>query len=109
MATIILLIGTIVVTKQIKFLQNQPIGANLNQVVAFNGKVMNDRPDSLLIKDIKTLESELKKFPFVKNTVLAQTYPGGEYNNLSSSVGITFPDGKRICGWESIFRKIRGL
>lgn len=95
LATIILLIGTIVVTKQIKFLQNQPIGANLDQVVAFNGKVMNDRPDSLLIKDIKTLESELKKFPFVKNTVLAQTYPGGEYNNLSSSVGITFPDGKR--------------
>ena len=95
LATIILLIGTIVVTKQIKFLQNQPIGANLGQVVAFNGKVMNDRPDSLLINDIKTLESELKKFPFVKNTVLAQTYPGGEYNNLSSSVGITFPDGKR--------------
>ena len=95
LATIILLIGTIVVTKQINFLQEQPIGVNLEQVVAFNGKAMIAKPDSLLVKEVKTLENELKKFPFVKNVVLAQTYPGGEYDNLSSSVGITYPDGMR--------------
>lgn len=95
LATIILLIGTVVVTKQLKFLQDQPLGANLDQVVAFNGKLLNDLPDSLFLRDVKTLESELKKFPFVKNTVLAQTYPGGDYDNLASSVGITFPNGTR--------------
>lgn len=95
LATIILLIGTIVVTKQINFLQEQPIGVNLDQVLAFNGKSMIAKPDSLLIKEVTTLESELKKFPFVKNAVMSQTYPGGEYDNLSSSVGITYPNGTR--------------
>ncbi len=95
LATIILLVGTIVVTKQIKYLQEQPIGVELDQVVAINGKVLSERVDSLLKKDFKTLEVELKKFPFVKNTVTAQTYPGGNYDNLSSNVGITFPNGKR--------------
>ncbi|WP_422082897.1 ABC transporter permease [Ulvibacterium sp.] len=95
LATIILIIGTIVVTKQINFLQDQPIGANLDQVVAIHGKVMGSRPDSLVRNDIETLKNELKKLPFVKTTVLAQTYPGGEYDNLNSNVGITFPNGQR--------------
>ncbi len=43
--------------------------------------------------DFRTLEKELKNLPFVKSAVLAQTYPGGGYEDLSSSVGITFPDG----------------
>tara|TARA_R110002167_G_scaffold105006_7_gene270303 strand:+ start:481 stop:2898 length:2418 start_codon:yes stop_codon:yes gene_type:complete len=95
LATIILLIGTIVVTKQIDFLQNQPIGANLDQVLAVNGKVMGSKPDSLVRNDIEALKNELKGLPYVKTTVLAQTYPGGEYDNLSSNVGITFPNGHR--------------
>ena len=95
LATIVLLIGTIVVTKQINFLQEQPIGVNLEQVLAFNGKAMIAKPDSLLISEVITLENEIKKLPFVKNAVLAQTYPGGDYDNLSSSVGITYPDGTR--------------
>lgn len=95
LATIILLIGTIVVTKQIDFLQNQPIGANLDQVLAVKGKVMGSKPDSLVRNDIEALKNELKNLPYVKATVLTQTYPGGDYDNLSSSVGITFPNGQR--------------
>lgn len=95
LATIILLVGTIVVTKQIDFLQTQPIGANLDQVLAINGKIMGSKPDSLVRNDIETLKNDLKKFPHVKTTSLAQTYPGGKYDNLSSSVGITFPNGQR--------------
>lgn len=95
LATIILLIGTIAVTKQINFLEDQPIGVNLDQIVAFNGRQLNNRPDSLVTKDFETLETELKNFPFVSNTVLAQTYPGGGYDKLNSNVGITFPDGIR--------------
>jgi putative ABC transport system permease protein len=95
LATIVLLIGTIVVTQQIKFLQNQPIGANLDQVLAFEGKMLNATPDSLLIKNFKTLENELKKLLFVKNSVLTRTYPGEDYNDLGSNVGINFPDGTR--------------
>lgn len=95
LATIILLIGTITVTKQIDFLQNQPIGANLNQVLAVNGVIMGYKSDSILRNEIEVLKDEIKNLSYVKSTVLAQTYPGGEYDNLSSNVGITFPNGIR--------------
>jgi len=95
LATIVLLIGSIIVTKQISFLQNRPIGATLNQVLAVNGKILGTKPDSLVRNEIEILKNDLRNFPFVKTTVLAQTYPGGEYDNLNSSVGITFPDGHR--------------
>ncbi|MGB7393542.1 MAG: ABC transporter permease [Pricia sp.] len=93
LATIILLIGTIVVTKQIQFLQDQPIGANLNQVVALNGKILDYSTDSVFIKDSRALQNELRNFPFVKSIVHAQTYPGETYDDMNSSLGITFPDG----------------
>ncbi len=95
LATIILLIGTIVVTKQINFLQDQPIGANLNQVLALNGKILAYRQDSLLTNDFNTLKKELKNLPFVKNVAMSETYPGGAYDNMSSAVGITFPNGTK--------------
>lgn len=95
LATIVLLMGTIVVTKQIKFLQDQPIGADLNQVVAFNGQVLNTMPDSLFVNKLITFKNELDNFSFVEGTAGARTYPGGGYDNLNSSAGITFPDGTR--------------
>ncbi|WP_419212789.1 ABC transporter permease [Maribacter sp. X9] len=95
LATIVLLTGTILVSKQIDFLQNQPIGANLDQVLSISGKVMGDKSDSIVRNEIEVLKNEFKSLSFVKSTVLAQTYPGGEYENLSSSVGITYPDGTR--------------
>ncbi|MEZ4810482.1 MAG: ABC transporter permease [Allomuricauda sp.] len=95
LATMVLLVGTIVVGKQIGYLQNQPIGAKLDQVMAINGTIMDNKPYSLILQDRRILKGELKDLPFVKNTALVQTYPGGGYDELSSSVGITFPDGTR--------------
>ncbi len=42
LATIVLLVGTIVVSKQIKFLKEQSIGVDLNQVLALKGDVVGD-------------------------------------------------------------------
>ncbi len=95
LATIALLMGTIVVTKQIKFLQNQPIGAELNQIIAVNGTLLDERGDSLRLKNFRTLTNELQKIAFVKEVTTSQTYPGGSYESLSSTVGITFPNGIR--------------
>ncbi len=95
LATIVLLTGTIVVSKQINFLQEQPIGAELDQVVAINGVILNERVDSLRAKNFKTLKAELQKIPFVKGVTTSQTYPGANYESLSSTVGITFPNGIR--------------
>ncbi|MFD0798907.1 ABC transporter permease [Maribacter chungangensis] len=95
LATIVLLIGTIVVTKQINFLESQPIGTNLNQVIALKGEVVTAKADSLLINDFKVLESELEKLPFVESVAIAQSYPGDSFDNLSSTRGLTLPNGKQ--------------
>ncbi len=95
LATIVLLTGTIIVTKQIKFLQDQPIGTDLNQVVALRGRALNAIPDSIFANKLETFKNELKRFPFVKGTAGARTYPGGGYDALNSNAGITFPDGTR--------------
>lgn len=92
-ATIILIIGTLVVAKQINFLKEQPIGVELAQVVAFKGEVLETVPDSLLAKKVEVFENELKNMSFIDEVATAGTYPGDGYDNLSSSVGIEYPDG----------------
>lgn len=94
LTTIILLIGTIVVTKQINFLESQPIGANINQVISLKGEVVSTKVDSLILNDYKVLGEELKKLPFIEKRASAETYPGDSFDNLSSSRGISLPDGR---------------
>ena len=92
-ATIVLLIGTIVVTKQINYLKDQPIGANLSQVVAFQGDVLTQKSDSIIRSEYQVLENELRKIPGVVKISRSQTFPGGGYDNLNSFIGITYPNG----------------
>ncbi|MDY8137531.1 ABC transporter permease [Aquimarina sp. 2201CG5-10] len=93
MATITLLIGTIVVTKQINFLEKQPIGTNLNQVIALHGEIISKKEEDLLKADFNILRTELEKFSFIKQTSTAETFPGDGYDLLSSFIGITYPNG----------------
>ncbi len=93
LATIVLLIGTIVITKQMDYIQKQPIGAQLDKVVTFQGDFFSDISDSLVRNKYKTLEAELGKYPFVKGTSRSKTYPGDSYDNLSSFIGIKYPNG----------------
>lgn len=93
LATIVLLIGTITVTKQIDFLEKQPIGADLNRTVSFQGELLTNASDSLIRIKFRTLEEELKVFPFVNAVSKSQTFPGDGYDNLPSFVGIRYPDG----------------
>ena len=94
-ATIILLVGTIMVNKQIKFLKEQPIGANLQQVVALHWQVLDaaSDSDSLIVNGLNTFKKRLRNIPFVEETATANTFPGGRFEDLGSSAGITFPDG----------------
>jgi putative ABC transport system permease protein len=94
LATIILLIGTIVVTKQINFLESKPIGANVNQIIALKGSVVTSKADSLVVNDFQVLKEQLRTLSFVKNAAIAQTYPGDSFDNLSSTRGIILPDGR---------------
>ena len=93
LATIVLLVGTIVVSKQIKYLKEQPIGVNLNQVLALEGDIVGDESKTLG-NGFRSLEAELKKLSFVEDFTTASSYPGEGYNSLSSSNYIEYPDGR---------------
>ncbi len=93
LATIILLVGTIVVTKQINFMQEQPIGSDLDNVIAIKGEILSKKNDSIMMQDFTTLLNEIKKLPFVSSASVAQTYPGDGYDNLSSFMGLAYPNG----------------
>jgi len=93
MSTILLLIATMVVLKQIKFMEQQDVGVDMNQVVSLNLEIFSDQSDSLIMNEYKAFKDEISKFPFVGIVSNAQTFPGDNYDNLSSTVGITFPNG----------------
>lgn len=93
LATAILIIGTLVVDRQIDFLREQPLGVDLAQVVALKGQVLEKQTDSLTYLKTGVLAQELQLLRFVDNVSQSSTYPGDGYDNLSSTVGITFPDG----------------
>ncbi|MFC4095418.1 ABC transporter permease [Euzebyella saccharophila] len=91
--TIVLLVCTLVVSKQIIFLKDQPIGVELNQILALKGEVVSADNDSILFTKYKVLVSELEKIPMVKSVSMAKTYPGDSFDNLSSSRGMVLPSG----------------
>lgn len=95
LATIVLLIGTIIVTKQISFLEKQPIGTDLDRVISFQGEILTKASDSLVRSKYVSLGKELEHLPFVESVSKAQTFPGDGYDNLSSFVGIIYPDGTK--------------
>jgi putative ABC transport system permease protein len=94
-ATIVLLIGTFMVTKQIQYLQNKPLGTDLNQVVALKGEIISTQPDSLVTQSFYTFKEEIERFSFVEKTAVSQTYPGDSFDNISSTKGMTLPNGTK--------------
>jgi len=93
LATITLLVGAFVANKQINFLQDRPLGTDINNIVALNGQVLNSESDSLRNLDFETFMSEVKKRSYVKDLTVAQTYPGDNFGNLNSNIGLRFPNG----------------
>lgn len=93
LATIVLLIGTITVTKQIDFLEKQPIGADLERTISFSGELLTQDSDSLIHSKFRALQVELNSLPSINAATRAQTFPGEGYDNFKSFVGIGYPDG----------------
>jgi putative ABC transport system permease protein len=75
--SIILIIGTMVIYNQLKFIQNKDLGYNRNQI--------------LLVKNVynigsqtKVFRDEVKKLPNVANVTLTGFLPSEDYNNNST-------------------------
>ena len=93
LATIILISSTILINKQINYLRDQPLGVDLNQVIALQGEVLEQTSDSLKRHALNSLSNELTNLTYVEEVSAATTYPGDGYDNLSSFVGMTYPNG----------------
>nr|WP_321353982.1 ABC transporter permease [uncultured Draconibacterium sp.] len=75
---IMLLIGLIVIQKQIHFVKAKDLGFNKEQLVRidFNKKAQN----------INALKQQIDQFPFVQNSSFSQGAPGSIYSIMSSDI-----------------------
>ncbi len=70
--SIILIIGTIIVYKQLSFFQNQKLGFDREKVLILN------IPDESLLSKVKTLKTRLQEFPQIVSTSASSVIPGIE-------------------------------
>jgi putative ABC transport system permease protein len=89
--TIILIICSLTIFKQLKFLQDQPMGFNTDQILVLNGSVFND--DENMEQKFSVLKEKLKKLPFVNSVATAHSVPGQGFTALSSFSHLRFPNG----------------
>ena len=91
LAAIILLTGSITIYKQMSFVSDQPIGADLNQLISIKSNILDKKEN--FSTSLETLKEELKKLSSVESVSITDSYPGSD--NLSYFMGITYPDGTK--------------
>ena len=74
--TIIVIVATLLVKKQVGFLLNKELGYNKDHIVVVEGT-------NRLEDQKETFKTELKNYAQIVNTCFADTYPGENYNNIT--------------------------
>jgi len=82
--TVILLISLVTIYRQIRFMQQYDLGMNIDQTLVLTGSQINT-PDSLFHVTSQTLKSELLKNPEVSVVSNAETLPGQDIQDLSTT------------------------
>ena len=80
--SVILLIGTLTITNQIRFARNKDLGFNANKVITFP----QPRSDSFR-RNLENIKAELLRHPDIQKVSFSQGYPGKPLNNESFKVG----------------------
>ncbi|HEY4326742.1 MAG TPA: ABC transporter permease [Mucilaginibacter sp.] len=75
--TVVLITGSFVVYKQIKYMSNQKLGVNIDQMMVVNGPVFVKR-DTTFVTRIHSFVAELDQIPGVKNAATSFWVPGNE-------------------------------
>ena len=75
--TIMLLIGSLIVVKQMQFMNKKELGFNMEQMLIVNSPRLTEF-DSTFIDRVNAFKEELKKLSFVKNASTSWNVPGGE-------------------------------
>jgi putative ABC transport system permease protein len=75
--TVVLITGSFVVYKQIKFMSDQKLGVNIDQVLVINGPAFVKR-DTTFITRTNAFVAEMDQIPAVKNAATSFWVPGNE-------------------------------
>ena len=75
--TVVLITGSFVVYRQIKFMNSQKLGINIDQVMVINGPVFVTN-DTTFVTRANALVAEMDQIPGVKNAATSYWVPGNE-------------------------------
>jgi len=75
--TVVLITGSFVVYRQIKFMNGQKLGLNIDQMLVVNGPVFV-KNDTTFVARTKAMVAELDQIPGVKNAATSFWVPGNE-------------------------------
>jgi putative ABC transport system permease protein len=75
--TITLIIGSLVVFRQLRFMSNQQLGVNLNQVMVIKQPSLTSY-DSTFISHIEAFKAEIRQIPHVVSVTTSWRVPGDE-------------------------------
>jgi putative ABC transport system permease protein len=93
-ATVVLLICMGTVYLQVKYLRNYDLGMNINQTLVLTGRQVNV-PDSLFKLTSQTLKTELLKNPQISSVSRAESLPGLDMQELSTTSIVRMGESKQ--------------
>ena len=75
--TVALIIGSMVVIRQLRFMSNKELGFNMDQVLLIDPPQLTER-DSTFESKVNSFKEELKQLPAIKNAATSWSVPGGD-------------------------------
>jgi putative ABC transport system permease protein len=85
--SIIVLIASVVVYRQVTFMRSQEMGMNPNQQLVLKGP-MTTEPDSIHVQRIKSFKNQLQIIGAVSEVATSGAVPGENINQLNTTTGI---------------------
>lgn len=76
MASVVLIIGSVIVYQQLRFMRNQDLGIDINQTIVLKGP--GAVIDSLFQKSLEAIREDAMKIPGIKNMTASSNVPGDE-------------------------------
>ena len=94
MASIVLIAGTLIVYRQLKFMMNRDLGMNIDQVLIIERPAIADTNNTVFSSSIDLFRNELKKSPLIESVTSSLTVPGKlrEYKLLVKPFGTNMND-----------------
>lgn len=80
-ASMVLICGTLVVYAQLKYMQNQPLGVDINKTLVLKFPAQTEN----LMEKVMSFKNELKQMPDIQNVTISNAVPGMEVAFFASN------------------------